>query len=460
MASFDIAVGITQNGLNNTIASLFANPAAQSKIFKQTFSKVVEGITVSGELVMQNSPLTVMAPPSTAKWQGSYDSDGAQKTETPPAGNVFQVLVPNLKVDGTVAGAPVSGSDNIEVYATFSLANKVLNVTGLSVWVDESKWDEFGFTRFIVNAVIIPFALNTVNKLLNAIPFPQIPTEFTTTTFKEPVMQITNNNELVVATSMKDKRPPTNLDEYTPPASRDIFLQAGLLVINTLFEEELANFPLKGSGSTGNGTANASARIQGTLKYITANIKGGKTVASIVITDINGYGELAGTATAIAKTAMCPVGTAIDAISDPGNWDKIVSNFSIVYQPNPLEIPFSVNVVPKKNDEGKVKNSIVVSIGEIDSVQVFAAPKWSGVIGTALTTLAANFVNWLSILFKEKIVNEFVKKYAQNLEVWGDAEVEREIEGIKIKLSAETGSALLPEGGALIVQGFTISFPQ
>jgi hypothetical protein len=453
MASFDIAVGVTHEGLNKTLAHLFANPAAQSRIFKQSFSEVFEEITVSCELVIQDSPVAVLARPSDDQWKGSYDADGEQQTGQLPPGNVFQVLIPELKVSGTIAGEPVSGSDRIEVYAKFSLVKNVLTVTALSVWVDESKWEESGITKMVVNGLIIPFAFNTVNKLLNAIPFPQIPTEFTATTFREPVMAITNNRELAVATSMQTS-PVTNLDNYTPPPSKDLYLQAGLSVINTVLAEQVAKIPvpLKASGSIGDSMANASAAIQATCKSIAGKIREGKTVASIQISDISGYGELSGTATAIAKTALCPVGTAIDAISNPKDWDKIVSNFSIQYKPDPLEIPFSVVVTATE--------SVLVSIGNIDSFQVIAEPKWSGVIGSALTALAAGFVDLLSVISREKIVNAFIQLYGQNIEVWKNAIVTKEIEGINITLSAEPGAALLPQGDSLIVEGFTISFPK
>lgn len=451
MAVFDIAAGITQKGVNTTLASLFANPVAQSKIFKQKYSQTIEGITVTVDVVMQNSPVAVLAPPSVAKWQASYGADGTQQTGQPPAGNVFQVLVPGLKISGTVAGVSVSGSDDIEVYADFSLSKNVLTVTGLSVWVDESKWQKDGITKAIVNALIIPYALNTVNKLLNAIPFPQIPAEYTTTKFQDPVMDITNNNEVVVATSMQSN-PATNLDNYTPPASTDIYLQAGLTVINAVLAEKLSNYPLKAQDSTGDSAAKASAEIQGTLKSITGNIKNGKTVASVNITGISGYGELSGTATAIAKTVLCPIGTAIDAISNPGDWDKVVSSFSIEYKPNPLDIPFSVKV--------STTESVLLSIGELDSVQLIAAPKWSGVIGSTLAAVAAGFTDLLSAIFKGKIVNEIIKKAAQNIEVWKNATVTKQIEGINVALAATPGAALVPQGNSLIVEGFNVTFPQ
>jgi hypothetical protein len=395
----------------------------------------------------------VLTPPADAKWQNSYDADGKQKTGRPPAGNIFQALIPNLKVSGTVAGIPVSASDNIEVYAEVTLKKNVLKVTALSVWVDESSWAKFGFTRMIVNGVIIPYALRTVNNLFNAIPFPEIPTKYTTTTFQEPIMVITNNNEVVVATSMQSSAA-TKLDNYTPPANIDIYLQAGLSVINTVLAEMVAKLPAPwiASGSTGDSAAKASAEIQATVKSVTAKIQEGKTAVGINITDISGYGELSGTATAIAKTVLCPVGTAIDAISNPSTWDKIVSRFSIEYKPNPLNVPFSVKVTAEE--------SVQVSVGEIVSFQVIAAPKWSGVIGSTLAAVAAGFVDLLADISREKVINAFIQLYGQNIEVWKNATVTKQLEGINITLSAKPGAALVPQGDSLVVEGLTVSFPQ
>ena len=449
MANFDVAVGITQSGLNSTLKTFFANSTAQSKIFNQHISKDVEGIEVKFDIVVQTAPSVLLSPPSETKWQQSFSIDGTPETGKPPTQNIFQVLLPSVKVSGTIAGAPIAGTGDLEVYAQFSLANNVLKVTGLSVWLDESNWKKDGITKAIVNAIIIPYALKTINNLLNAIPFPQLPTEYTSTTFQDPIMDITNDNELVVATSLKTS-PASSLDSYTPPPSEDIYLQAGLTLINNVLGKKLNNLPLKASDSSGGKAAKASAEIQGTLKSATGKISDGKTVASLDIDDISGYGELSGVTTAIAKTVLCPIGTAIDAISDPKDWDKVVSSFSIEYKPDPLDVPFTTKVTSSE--------SVQVSIGEIDTVQIIAAPKWSGVIGSTLAAAAAGFVDLLSAIFKGKIVNDIIKDAAQNIEVWKNATISKTIEGINVTLSAEVGAALTPQGDNLVVEGFTVAF--
>lgn len=449
MATFDVAVGITQKGLNATLASLFANSTAQAKIFTQKFTKDISGISVSVEAAIEASPTIVMSAPSDTQWQQSYGIDGVQKTGHAPTLNTFQVMLSKVKLTGTIAGVETSGEGELQVYAQFSLANNILNVTCLSVWLDESSWQKDGITKMIVNAIIIPFALNTINNVLNAIPFPQIPAGYTTTTFQDPIMDITNNNELVLATSMKSS-PATNLDSYTPPPSEDTYLQANLSLINALLAENLNNYPLKASGSSGDSAAKASAEIQGTLKTAVGKIQGTQTMVSLNITDISGYGELSGVVTTIAKTILCPIGTAIDAMSDPKNWDKVIASFSIDYKPNPLDVPFTVKVTDTE--------SVQLSIGHIDSVQIIAAPKWSGVIGSTLAAVAAGFVDLLSAIFKGQIVNDIIKSKAQNIEVWKNAQITKEIEGINITLAAEPGAALQPQGNNLIVEGFTIAF--
>ena len=46
MATFDVATGMTESGLNTTLSSFFANSTAQTKIFKQKISKDVGGVSV------------------------------------------------------------------------------------------------------------------------------------------------------------------------------------------------------------------------------------------------------------------------------------------------------------------------------------------------------------------------------------------------------------------------------
>jgi len=449
MANFDVAVGLTQKGLKTTLEAFFKNPTAQSKIFTQNFSQDVGGISVVMKLAIQITPEVVMTPPSATKWQESYNASGTHPVGPPPASNVFQVILSSIKISGTIAGIPVEGTNGLEIYGQFSLVKNVLTVTALSVWLDESGWAKDGITKAIVNAIIIPYGLNTVNKLLNAIPFPQIPKDYTTTEFQDPILGITNSNQLVLATSMKSS-PVTDLSNYTPPASEDIYLQVALTLINAVLKEKLGGYKLDESDKKGDSAAYASAEIKATLTSIAGKISNGKTLASLNITGISGYGELGGTATAIAKTVLCPIGTAIDAISDPKNWDKIISNFDIAYTPDPIDIPFTVKVTSTQ--------SVELSIGQVGPIIVIAAPKWSGVIGSALAAMAAGFVDFISVLFATKIVNGLISSHGQNIQVLQNASVQTSVEGITITLTAETGAALVPQGDNLIVEGFTISF--
>lgn len=449
MANFDVAVGITQAGINSTLSTLFKNPTAQSKIFNQTITKEVSGIKVVVDFSILDSPVIVMAPPSVTKWQASFNDKGKQQTGNPPTNNVFQIILSNIKISGNISGSKVLGQGEIEVFGEFSLSKNVLTVDALSVWVDESKWKKDGFTKAIVNAIIIPHAIDTINNLLNAIPFPKIPSKYITASFQDAIMGLTNANELVVATSMKTS-PTTSLTSYTPPPKEPIYLQAGISLINTVLAEKLSNHPFEEKDSTGNKDAKASAEIKGTLKSIVAKISQDKTVASINMVNISGYGELSGIGVTIAKTVLCPIGTAIDAISDPKNWDKIISSFTITYKPNPLDVPFSLKITATK--------SVELSVGEVKSVEVIAAPKWSGVIGSILASLAAGFVDLLSAILKGKIVNSIIKSHAQNLEVYKNASISKTIEGIDISLSGEVGAALTPQGTNYVVEGFTVTF--
>lgn len=448
MANFDIAVGLTQKGLNTTLASLFGDPKAQNGIFVQHFKQTVSTIPVDITLTIGAAPTVVLAPPSATFWQQSYNAQGVLQTGNPPAGNVFQILISDLTTSGTVSGTPVSGSTSFQVYAKFSISGSTLSLQALSVWLDESTWDKMGITKLIVNAIIIPYALNTVNKLISAISIPTIPT-FAGVTLQTPIAAITNANEIVVATSMKSNPAPT-LSSYTPPTGLDVFLQAGVDIINTALASEINNYTFDESAKTGDSAAYASAEIKGTVQTVTASLSSGATNVNVTVTGISGYGELGGTATAIAKTVLCPIGTAIDAISNPSDWDKIVASFGITYSPDPLEVPFTVNV----NKDGDV----LLSVGQLNTVTLIFAPKWSGVIGSALAVVAAGFADLVTSIFKEKVVNPFISKFAQNINVWSNPSVSTQLEGITITLSANTGAALTNQNDTYLAQGFSFSF--
>lgn len=448
MANFDVAVGLTQKGLNTTLAGLFGNPTAQSKFFTQSFSQTVGGIPVDITLKIDSAPTIALTPPATTYWQQSYNAQGQMQTGNPPSGNVFQVLISSLSVSGTVAGSPVSGSTSFQVYAQFTLANNALSFNALSVWLDESSWNKMGLTTLIVNAIIIPYGLNTVNKLLSAISIPQIPA-FAGISLQTPILGITNANELVLATSMTTGSAP-DLNNYNPPAGLDIFMQVDLAITNAVLASQINNYPFNESAKTGDSTAYASAAIKGTVQTVTTSISSGVTNANISITDISGYGELGGTVTAIAKTVLCPIGTAIDAISNPSTWDKIISSFSITYSPDPLTVPFSLAI----NTDGDV----LLSVGQLSSATLIFAPKWSGVIGSALAAMAAAFTDLVMLIFKEKVVNPFISRFAQNISIWSNPSVSTELDGITIKISPNTGTALATKDDTFIVEGFTVSF--
>ncbi|MEO7976553.1 hypothetical protein [Flavobacterium sp.] len=448
MANFDIAVGLTQSGLNSTLASLFGNSTAQSKLFTQSFSQTVSGIPVDITLKIGNAPTIVLAPPTAAYWQQSYNAQGQTQTGNPPSENVFQILISSLSVSGSVSGVPVSGSTSFQVYAKITFTNNTLSFQGLSVWLDESAWNKMGLTTLLVNAIIIPYGLNTVNNLLKAISIPQIPT-FSGISFQTPILGITNANEIVAATSMTSSSAPS-LDSYTPPTALDIFLQADLAVTNAVLAAEIKNYTFNESAKKGDSAAYASAAIKGTVQSVRASITSGTTNAEIAVTNISGYGELGGTATAVAKTLLCPIGTAIDAISNPSDWDKIISSFAITYSPDPLTVPFSLTV----NTDGDV----LLSVGQLSSATLIFAPQWSGVIGSALAAVAASFADLVTSIFKEKVVNPFIHDFAQNITVWSSASVSTDLEGITIKISPNTGTALSTLDDTYIVEGFTVSF--
>jgi hypothetical protein len=451
MATFDIAVGITKNGLNSTLYNLFSNPIAQSKIFTQNVSEIINGINVIVTIVIQSSPVILLTSPSDKQWQQSYNREGKPQTGAPPAGNLFQVILSSFNVNGTVDGLPVNGTDEIQVYADFSLVNNVLKVEALSVWIDESKWEKDGITKFIVNAVIIPRALNTINSLLNAIPFPEIPSKYITGKFQDPIMAITNNTQVVAATSFEDS-PTPSLEGYIAP-EKDVYLQAGLKLVNNALAKKLNQFKFEKEVSTGNALAKATARIKGTVNNVYGMIMGGKTLVDVSIVNITAYAELSSLAASAAKTALCPIGTTLDVNSDSGDWDKVISNFSITYSPDPLQVPLMLRVTTKESDD-----YVELSIGSIDSVNIDATPEWSGTIGTTLAAIAAQFLDFLPESFKTEIVNTIIKAEAQNIEVWKNPSINKQIEGIGIILSAEQGAALRPQGDTLIVEGFTISF--
>lgn len=452
MSNFDVAAGMTQSALNTTIADLFKDPVAQSKLFNGTVTKKLGDL---GDVTMQYQivavPTSELKPPTQQEWDAAYKIKDGEKM---PTGNVFQLLMPDVKGTITYATvAPLKAEGEIKVYGVFEVVSNKLSLTPKAVWIDETKFS--AWDKVIVNGILIPKILEIATSTLSGIPLPAIP-EFAGLTFQDYVAQIVNDNEIVVATSLTGGSAPS-LDAYKNPG-QDIYAITDFTVINQILDNEVKGVSKTEKDKTGSSGWYAAGSISATVKSISASAKGSDIKLSLGLKDVSGYGELGGTGVGVTKAILCPIGAAADAIANPKDWDKVISSFNITYKPDPVDVPVSFDA-KTETVNNKATQHLQVSVGKIDKIEVIAAPKWSGsVTGTVLATAAAAFIDLLTAIFQGLILNAILKKNAQHINVYTIPQISKTVEGIKISLSIPDGQVASVVDSNYIVQNFNINF--
>ncbi|HGY1008157.1 TPA: hypothetical protein ACNUUR_000718 [Aeromonas salmonicida] len=450
MSYFDVAAGINQTGLNSTLTGFFASPIAQSKIFN---GNVTQDIAPLGDvdLVYQviDCPEINLAPPSQADWDASFK---ASEVTTLPSSNVLVLTLSQVAAQITYNQVPpLKAQGLIKGYASFELKDNVLSIKPLAVWIDESEFS--GFDKVVVNGILIPQILKVITSTLASIPLPQLP-DLGQQSFQPPIAGIIDSCALVIATVLGDT-PAVDLNGYDNP-SQDTYLRTNLRMVNNLLVSYVKGKSAKAEDQTGSDAWNAAGSIGATVDSISAGINGSTLQVSVSLGDISGYGELGGTGVGVTKAILCPIGAAADAIANPSDWDKVVSNFSISYKPDPLAVGISLKAQTKDKQQ-----KLQVSVGDLDSVQVIASPKWSGsVTGTILATAAAGFVNMLSSIFSTLVTNKLLGDYAQGIDIYTIPEISTSVEGISVQLTIADGSVATPYGVSELIQSFSVQFPK
>jgi hypothetical protein len=461
MSNFDLAVGMTQGGVTQVINDLFENPIAKEKIFNGTFTKDLEGmgkVTLKYKIV--NSPGLLLEPPSTEDWDESYKAD--PETTVMSKENMFQVIFTDVSGELTIDSEPMFNEEGeLKVYCDFSITKKEiedeteneteviqeLTLTPLAVWLDKSrigKWD-----KIIVEFVVVPAILNMVTKMLKGIPLPQFP-KIAGQSFYDPIAAIVNNNELVAATSL-ESNPPPSLADYKNP-DKEIYLLTGLDVVNGALAG-LKGKTFKEEGSSGGDGFNVEGNITATIGSVVASIAGTQTNISFKVIDVVGYGAAGGIGTGVLKALTCPIGTAIDAMISPSDWDKIMTNNKVSYEPDPLVAPVEFAV-----EASGTEQKLTVDVGWITITEVKASPKWnSSLTGILMSSVTTVLVSMFASLVQNILTWTIFKPPFDILKF---KVISTTVEGITVELVIPDGSVAVAHGSNQLLQSFLIKFPQ
>lgn len=450
MSYFDVAAGISQAGLNSTLTELFANPTAQSRIFNGTSS---QSLKPYGDVKLVYKviacPQINLVPPNKADWDASFKAPGVT---TLPSSNVLVLTLSQVSAQITYDKVPPLNTQGlIKGYASFELKDNTLSIKPLAAWIDESAFSKFD--KVIVNNILIPQILKVITSTLASIPLPQLP-DLGKQSFQPPIASIIDNNAVVVATVLGSS-PTVALSGYDNP-SQDTYLRTNLRIVNNLLVTYVKGQSAEAKDKTGSDAWYAAGSISATVDSIAVSINSTKLQVAVSLGDISGYGELGGTGVGVTKAILCPIGAAVDAITNPSDWDKVISSFSITYNPDPLAAGISLKAQTKDKQQ-----KLQVSVGNLDPVQVIAAPKWSGsVTGTVLAAAAAGFVDMLSSIFSTLVANKLLEEYAQGVDIYTIPQISTSVEGIKVQLTIADGSVATPYGKDELIQSFSVQFPK
>jgi hypothetical protein len=431
MSQFDIAAGISEKALNQLVSDLYKKPVAKQKIFSCSGTEAIEDIgEIAYSIVVNEAPTFDLVMPGDNDWNKAVNPGGKPK----PVADGLQLILGSAT--GSVSidkDEPVTATGKISLFGKLNTGDPINPYMEVeAVLLDESSFSELD--KELVNQVLIPKALEMANKLLKSITIPAIP-EVAGLNFQAIRVAITN--KCIVAATSLERPEPTDITDFWPPQGAEVFVQTNDVVANVLLAREVAGKTHSCDGKTG--SSEAYAAYKASVKILAAWLKmiGDKMIFTIAMTDMAATVEAGGVGVTVAKTVLCPIGTALDAIADPDNWDKIIGSAAVAIIPDNITAPVEVSISKVENAEKKIVQMAFLKIVEVTDFKVFASPTWSkSITGSALMTATAMLATLLPEKIQMMIIDKIIKDGLQNVPLFVMPDISKTIEGITISLES------------------------
>ena len=453
MTNYDVAAGVSQKGLNDMVTQLYAVPAAKKGLFagsKTTPIKDLGDVTLSYQV--NAAPSILLQAPKDEDWAHAEKA----KPDTPlPTANAVQVTFSDISGTVTMAGSDLNAQGKLVVIGVVTANAGKVSFQILAVDIDDSHFSNWD--KVIITMLLIPQAIEMANKLLSGLPIPKVP-EFAGLTFQDLILDVASGG-IVFGTTLTGGAK-TELAGFTFPSDEGLFALTKLNVLDTLAANNIKP-SYQTEDSSGGSAFKASGRVKASDIHLAAAIKDNKFELN-VSGSFSAYGELSGTGVGITKAAMCPIGAAADAISDPSGWDKVVSSLSLGVKPMPLPVPISFSASTPKTDGKQSINVKIDATSIVKKVDLTVSPKWSGsVTGSALAAAASAFVDMIPAVFERIVLKEVLAKTAPNI-AFDLPKISEAIAlpgGATVTATAtlETGAALTPFNGDQLLQGLSLA---
>jgi hypothetical protein len=399
------------------------------------------------------APTFSLTPPTQQQWN---DAQKEPVDRPLPTTNAFQLVFSNLAASATIDNVPpMSANGALTAFGIVAIDNGIASLTVAGVLLDETNFSDWD--KIIVNGILIPNALKMVDKLLSNFPVPQVPT-LAGLKFQPLALAIMPAG--IVIGSTLDGGGTTDLSGFALPPPQ-LFAVTKLSLLNQVLAATIKGKYVD-EGEKGPSGWTASGKVSVDNPKVTARIDNG------LVLDISGkfsaYGELSGTGVGITKALLCPIGAAADAIANPSNWDKVISSFDLVYQPDPMPIPVTTSAAAVSGTPATQSIEITVPSDQFpSSIKLFVKPTWSGsVTGAALSAAAAAFVDLVMAIFGSLIIKKIIGSYGHESFTLPVASMSKTINlpqgaPITVALSATVGASLQPFGTDQLTQSLDVA---
>ena len=130
MAEYDIAAGITNDGLSKLVADFYAVSSVREHLFKggETMTTKIGDVTYTYDL--QSAPVVRLSGPTDAEWANAHGADPAEPLPPRPTEHAVTVTLNDLQFSFDIAGVLKTTKGAVQAFGVVTTAT---DETGKSV---------------------------------------------------------------------------------------------------------------------------------------------------------------------------------------------------------------------------------------------------------------------------------------------------------------------------------------
>lgn len=232
---YDLALGIHADALNSGITNLHSQHRA---VFQGSYGpETIGGVEYTFAWDFLEPPGLTLRKPDADLWNKMIKAQGV--TDLPDSG-VLQIHVPQLQVNGTIAGdALPQGVSEVKVAVQAKVDGGGITVVPLGVWLSEIP---DAYTRIMVEKVIVPNVLDQAKHLVNGVKLP-IQDLFGQQVALTPVLLDVTGTHLVLTATASPSRSTALAATAGPaadwPSDKQVFLLVGRDLLARLLQGAL-----------------------------------------------------------------------------------------------------------------------------------------------------------------------------------------------------------------------------